>query len=204
MAWREDPARCRLAEEAARRAAAGLEAGPVLAGLRRLTIAGLLADGPAPRRSQDLAGIARAVCGAADQAARRRPGWLYAMVPPDDPLPVAVHRTLLQAALLSALRGVLGCPGARGVLQCEAAGPGVRLRFQGGRPDPDTADLWRRCAREGSGAAAFGGGPVFTAAAWLPLGKTPPPPAPDARDLLRDRYSLVYQFLGEWSADPGR
>lgn len=126
------------------------------------------------------------------------------MVPPDDPLPVAVHRTLLQAALLSALRGVLGCPGARGVLQCEAAGPGVRLRFQGGRPDPDTADLWRRCAREGGGAAAFGGGPVFTAAAWLPLGKAPPPPAPDARDLLRDRYSLVYQFLGEWSADPGR
>ena len=65
MAWREDPARCRLAEEAARRAAAGLEAGPVLAGLRRLTTAGLLADGPAPRRSQDLAGIARAVCGPA-------------------------------------------------------------------------------------------------------------------------------------------
>ena len=50
MAWREDPARCRLAEEAARRAATGLEAGPVLAGLRRLTIAGLLTAGPAPRR----------------------------------------------------------------------------------------------------------------------------------------------------------
>ncbi|MFR7452405.1 MAG: hypothetical protein ACLUUL_09875 [Gemmiger sp.] len=164
-----------------------------------MTTAGL--QQPPPPAQPDLAGIARAVCGAADQAARRRPGWLYAMVPLDDPLPVAVHRTLLQAALLSALRGVLGCPGARGVLQCEAAGPGVRLRFQGGRPDPDTADLWRRCAREGGGARRSAGAGVHRgslAAAGRPTA------TPDARDLLRDRYSLVYQFLGEWSADPGR
>ena len=136
MAWREDPARCRLAEEAARRAAAGLEAGPVLTGLRRLTIAGLLADGPAPRRSQDLAGIARAVCGAADQAARRRPGWLYAMVPPDALLPVAVHRTLLQAALLSALRGCWAVPGPGACCSARRPAPGCGCGFRAAGPTP--------------------------------------------------------------------
>lgn len=197
----EEPARCRLAEEAARRALSGLEPGPVLNGLRRLTVAGLLAEGPAPRRPQDLAALARAACEAAAQAARRRPGWLFAAVPPEC-LPVAAHRTLLLAMLLSAVRGVLGCPGARGVLQCEAAGAVVRLRFQGGRAGGQTACLWRRCARECGGAVAFGSAPVFTASAWLPLARTTPGPPQDWQDLLQDRYSLVYQFLGEWCARP--
>lgn len=197
----EGSARSRLAEEAARRALSGLGPGPVLDGLRRLTVAGLLAEGPVPRRPQDLSALARAVCAAAGQAARRRPGWLFAAIPPDS-LPVAVHRTLLQAMLLSAVRGVLSRPGAHGVLRCETTGAAVRLRFQGGQASGQTLALWRRCAREGGGAVVFGSAPVFTAAAWLPLAAPPPDPAPDCRDLLRDRYSLLYQFLGEWAALP--
>ena len=46
----EDPVRRRLAETAARRAAAGQDSAPVLAGLRRLNLQLLLAPAPPPRR----------------------------------------------------------------------------------------------------------------------------------------------------------
>ena len=50
--------------------------------------------------------------------------------------------------------------------------------------------------------AVFGTAHVFTAAARLPLCGGVPAAAPEAREALCDRYSLLYQFLGEWAALP--
>ena len=197
----EDPVRRRLAETAARRAAAGQDSAPVLAGLRRLNLRLLLAPAPPPRCPQDLAGAAHAVCAAAQAAARRRPGWLYAMLPPNAVWPVRAHGALIQAALLAALRGVLA-QGGQGVLRCAEQGGAVWLCFQGGAPRACTAALWRRLAQECGGTAVFGTAHVFTAAARLPLCGGVPAAAPEAREALCDRYSLLYQFLGEWAALP--
>ena len=198
---RESPRRRSLAQTAAGRAAAGQDCAPVLAPLRRLTAAELLACRARPRRPQDLAAAAQALCRAAGQAVRRRPGWLALDIQPA-PLPAAVHGRLWQAALLSALRGVLCQPEGRGALRCVPGGAAALVVFHGGAPHPRTAALWRKLAQECGGAAVFGSGAVFTAAARLPLCGGAPAPAPEAAELLCDRYALLYQFLGEWAAPP--
>ena len=190
----EDPVRRRLAETAARRAAAGQDSAPVLAGLRRLNLQLLLAPAPPPRRPQDLAGAAHAVCTAAQAAARRRPGWLYAMLPPNAVWPVRAHGALVQAALLAALRGVLA-QGGQGVLRCAEQDGAVWLCFQGGAPRACTAALWRRLAQECGGAAVFGTGHVFTAAARLPLcGGRSGRRARSARGAVRPVFAAVPVF----------
>ena len=92
--------------------------------------------------------------------------------------------------------------GGQGVLRCAEQDGAVWLCFQGGAPRACTAALWRRLAQECGGTAVFGTGRVFTAAARLPLCGGVPAAAPDAREALCDRYSLLYQFLGEWAALP--
>lgn len=196
----ENPLRAALAEEAARRRAAGLSPEPVWAALRRLTVTELL--GPAAPGCADLDGTLAAVCEAARAAARRRPGWFYAVW--EDAPVLAVRPRLLTAAVCAALRGVLSLPGARGVLQAQTGPAGVLLRFQGGGPNPEARALWARMAQEDGGTAAFGAGAVFTAAARLPAlpGPAGAPAGLPAVALLADRYSVLYQFLGPWAALP--
>lgn len=198
-------ARARLAEQAARRARSGLEPGPVLSGLRLLTTAELLCPAPPPRRPADAAAVLDALCGAVQAGVRRRAGWLYAMVFAQDALPVAVHGRLLQAAVLCVLRGALYTGGSRAVVRCLPRQDHVLLCARGGAAaltPADTVPLWKRLAAEGGGTAVFGAGPVFTAAARLPLCPGTPAPYATVQDLLRDRYALPYLYLGDWFAQP--
>lgn len=198
------PAREYLAELAARRARLGLAPGPALGALRALTTAELLAQGPAAGRAADAAGTLREVCAAAQAAVRRPPGWLYAAVP-DTPLPVGAPGPLLAAAVLAALRGTLQTPGRRAVVRCLPRQGWALLCIQGGahNADADAGALWRAVADKGGGNAVWGAGPVFTAAARLPLRPDlPMGTAALAGDLLVDRYALPYLYLGEWCAGP--
>ena len=141
------------------------------------------------------------------QPRRRRrggggPGWLYAMLPPNAVWPVRAHGALIQAALLAALRGVLGtgragrcCAAPNRTARC-AVFPGAARRAPA---PPLYGGGWRRNAAAWPCSAQ---GAVFTAAARLPLCGGVPAAAPDAREALCDRYSLLYQFLGEWAALP--
>lgn len=197
--------RTRLAEQAARRGLRGLDPLPVLSGLRLLTTAELLCPAPPPRRPADAAGTLEALCTAVQGSVRRRAGWLYAMIPPGQELPVGVRGRLLQAAVLCALQGALRTGGSRAVVRCLPDAGSLLLCLQGGAAaltPPDAVSLWKRLAAEGGGAAVFGAGPVFTACARLPLCTGSPAPAPAAEALLRDRYALPYVYLGEWCALP--
>lgn len=201
----ESEARTRLAEQAARRVRGGLDPGPVLGGLRLLTTAELLCPAPPPRRTVDAAGILEGVCAAVCAGVRRRAGWLYAMIPQKEELPVMVTGRLLQAAVLCTLRGALCTGGSRAVVRCLPAKDAVLLCMRGGAATftpADTPLLWKRLAAQGGGAAVFGAGPVFTAAARLPLHAGPALPCPSPEELLRDRYALPYVYLGEWFAQP--
>lgn len=201
----ESEARTWLAEQAARRARAGLDPLPVLGGLRLLTTAELLCPAPPPRRTIDAAGVLEGVCAAVCAGVRRRPGWLYAMIPPGQELPLLVPGRLLQAAVLCALRGALRTGGSRAVVRCLPEKDALLLCMQGGAASltsADTVPLWKRLAAQGGGTAVFGAGPVFTAAARLPLHPGTPAPCPAAEELLRDRYSLPYVYLGDWFARP--
>lgn len=201
----ESEARTRLAEQAARRVRGGLDPLPVLGGLRLLTTAELLCPAPPPRRPTDAAGLLDALCAAVSGGVRRRAGWLYAMVPAGEELPVAVQGRLLQAAVLCALRGALRTGGSRAVVRCLPEKNALLLCFRGGAVNltpADTVPLWKRLAAQGGGTAVFGAGPVFTAAARLPLCPGNPAPCPAAGELLRDRYALPYVYLGEWFAQP--
>lgn len=201
-----DPlARVRLAEQAARRRLEGLDPLPAWGGLRLLTTAELLCPAPPPRHPVDAAGLLETLCAALQAGIRRRAGWLYAMVPPGQVLPVAVHGNLLQAAILCALRGALRTGGSRVVVRCLPGSRSLLLCMQGGAcamTHGDAALLWKRMAAECGGTVVFGSGPVFTAAARLPLCGGLPVPCPGAQELLRDRYALPYVFLGEWLAQP--
>lgn len=197
--------RARLAEQAARRGLAGLDPQPVFGGLRLLTAAELLCPGPPPGHPVDAAAQLDALCRAVQSGVRRRPGWLYAMVPPGEVLPVAVRGRLLQAAVLCVLRGALGTGGSRAVVRCLPGSGSLLLCVQGGAAaltPADTLPLWKRLAAEGGGCAVFGAGPVFTAAVRLPLAAGTPAPCAGAETLLRDRYALPYVYLGEWLAHP--
>lgn len=201
----ESEARARLAEQAARRAKGGLDPMPVLGGLRLLTTAELLCPAPPPRRPADAAGLLDALCAAVCAGVRRRPGWLYAMIPGAEELPVPVSGRLLQAAVLCVLRGALRTGGSRAVVRCLPQANSLLLCVRGGAAaltPGDTIPLWKRLAAQSGGAAVFGAGPVFTAAARLPMCPGRPLPCPQPEELLRDRYALPYVYLGEWFAQP--
>ena len=93
--------RAALAEEAARRALAGL--GP------ELVLPELLAQPGGA--GCELCGTLQTLTGALTQCVRRRPGWLYAMFPSGITCPVPARPALVQAAVLEALRPVLACVG---------------------------------------------------------------------------------------------
>ena len=196
--------RLRLAEMAA----AGADVRPQL---RLLMLAEALAAPPA-HRALDLNAETTALCTAAGEAVCRRAGWLYVM-PSPAPLPVALPRSLWQAAVLCVLRGAL--PAGRAVITLQAGhGAAVAVfRMQGalGSLPADTLPLLRRAAdlpgglcvaaEDGHGLAgcdadAPGSPPYFAAALRLPLAPTLPLRAPTtASTLLHDRYSPLHVLL---------
>ena len=101
--------RAALAEEAARRALAGLGPELVLPQLRAQTVQELLAQPGGA--GCELCGTLQTLTGALTQCVRRRPGWLYAMFPSGITCPVPARPALVQAAVLEALRPVLACGG---------------------------------------------------------------------------------------------
>ena len=93
----EDPIRRRLAETAARRAAAGQDSAPVLAGLRRLNLRLLLAPAPARRAARRTWPGRRMPC--AQPHRRRRgggPGGCTPCCPPNAVWPVRAHGALIR------------------------------------------------------------------------------------------------------------
>ena len=196
----DDPRRLRLTDMAA----AGADVRPQL---RLLMLAEALAAPPA-HRALDLSAETAALCAAASEAVRRRPGWLY-VVPSPALLPVALPRNLWQAAVLCVLRGVQ--PAGRAVVTLQpGAGAAVavfRTVSAAGLP-ADTLSLLRRATALTGGVCVTAGSPVhgrsadtahppyFAAALRLPLAPYVPlrePPA--AEDLLYNRYSPVQVLL---------
>lgn len=191
--------RAALAEEAARRALAGLGPGPVLPQLRAQTVQELLAQPGSA--GCELCGVLQTLTEALAQCVRRRPGWLYAVFPPGTTCPVSVRPALMQAAVLEALRPVLAC-GGQAVLEVKPRSRAVLLCLRGGAP-AGVLPLWQALARQSSGAAVFGSGAQFAAAALLPL--CPGcriQKSPSAPELLEDRFSLPYLFLSGYCAEP--
>lgn len=194
--------RAELAEEAARRALAGLDPGPVLERLRRLTVRELLQADAEPVQAADLAGELDAVCTALRGAVRRRPGWLYAALPGQECLPVRVRGELLRAALLDAVRRSLP-GGGPVVVECRPLHGAALLCVRGptGRGGA-VPPLWRRMARQAGGTAVAGSG-AFSAVALLPLAvDLPLKKSPGSAALLEDRYGLLYLFLNGVCAAP--
>lgn len=194
----EDPARALLAEQAA----AGL---PVLPRLRLIWLGEALAA-PAPPRPLDLNAELEALAAALQESVRRRPGWLY-FAPAPRPAPAAVPRCLLHTAVLCWVEGALAAAVPRAVLQLDAAPDAAVLVLRGGLGrtlPPDARALLLRLAAVCGGAVVQSGGPgPFTAALRLPLRAEPPArPAPEAGDLLRDRYSPLQVFLPGFCAGP--
>lgn len=194
--------RAALAALAARLERAGAGPQAVWAPLARLTAAELLAtDGPAAS-PVDLVAELAAVCTAVKTAVRRRPGWLCATLPPV-PLPVQARPRLIRAAVLCVLAGAMAQEGPA-LVRCAPSGGAVLLVLRGGTPcaaGPAPA-LLQRLAVEGNGTAVFLAGTRFGAALRLPLARGMPKPTRPAEDLLADRYSLLYQFLGPYCAGP--
>ncbi len=196
----DDPRRLRLAGMAA----AGADVYPQL---RLLMLAEALASPPA-RRALDLNAETSALCTAASEALRRRPGWLY-VVPSPAPLPVALPRNLWQAAVLCVLRGAQ--PAGRAVITLQAsAGAAVAVfrEVHTAGMSADTLPLLRRAAALTGGVCVTADFPVdewsadvppapyFAAALRLPLAphlplREPPP----AEDFLYDRYSALHILL---------
>lgn len=194
----DDPARALLAEQAA----AGL---PVLPRLRLLWLAEAL-SAPAPARALDLNTELDALCAALREGVRRRPGWLY-FAPAPRPVPAAVPRCLLQAAVLCWAGGVLAAPGQRAVVQLDAAPGAAFLALRGGLgrtlPADTRALLLRLGAVCGGVVVQSGGRGAFGAAVRLPLAAHLPLCAPrTAADLLGDRYSPLQVFLPGLCAGP--
>ena len=86
--------RAALAEEAARRALAGLGPELVLPQLRAQTVQELLAQPGGA--GCELCGTLQTLTGALTQCVRRRPGWLYAMFPSGITCPVPARPALVQ------------------------------------------------------------------------------------------------------------
>lgn len=196
----DDPRRLRLAGMAA----AGADVRPQL---RLLMLAEALAAPPACR-ALDLSAETAALCTAASEVVRQRPGWLY-VVPSPAPLPVALPRNLWQAAVLCVLRGVQ--PAGRAVVTLQAGAGATLAVFRAihtsGMP-ADTLPLLRRAAALTGGICVAAGFPVcersadaahppyFSAALRLPLAtRAPLREPPTAEDLLYDLYSPVQVLL---------
>lgn len=186
-----EPLRGTLSEQAAFRGAAAVQAQ-----LRLVTTAELLCPSPPPTRAADLNAELDALCEALRGSVRRRAGWLY-YAPAGTPLPVLARPRLLQAAVLCTLRGVLRSPGGRAVLTCRMQGGAAELTLRGGTGGFDAPALLRRLAQEAGGCAVIGAGAPFAAALRLPLCTALPlRAAPTAEELLKDKYSLPYVYLG--------
>lgn len=186
----DNPHRLQLAEAAA----AGDN---VTSRLRLLMLAETLSAPPA-RRTLDLNAETAALCNAAVEAVRRRPGWLY-LVPAPAPLPVLLPRRVWQAVVLCLLRGVQ--PAGRAVLTLQAgsnAAVAVFRAVQATRLPDDTLPLLRRAATLTGGVCVTldAKDTTFAAALRLPLTRCAPPCAPAvAGDLLDDRCSILYALL---------
>lgn len=136
--------RAALAEEAARRALAGLGPELVLPQLRAQTVQELLAQPGGA--GCELCGTLQTLTGALTQCVRRRPGWLYVMFPSGITCPVPARPALVQAARPGSLAP---CFGLR-----RAGGAGSKAAF------PRCAALPAgRCPRRGAAAVA-GAGPA--------------------------------------------
>lgn len=189
--------RAALAEEAARRALAGLGPELVLPQLRAQTVQELLAQPGGA--GCELCGTLQTLTGALTQCVRRRPGWLYAMFPSGITCPVPARPALVQAAVLEALRPVLAC-GGQAVLEVKPRSRAVLLCLRGGAP-AGVLPLWQALARQSGGAVVFDSGAQFAAAAFLPL--CPGcriQKSPSTQELLEDRFSLPYLFLSGYCA----
>ena len=136
--------RAALAEEAARRALAGLGPELVLPQLRAQTVQELLAQPGGA--GCELCGTLQTLTGALTQCVRRRPGWLYAMFPSGITCPVPARPALVQAAVLEALRPVLAC-GGQAVLEVKPRSRAVLLCLRGGAP-AGVLPLWQALARQ--------------------------------------------------------
>ena len=187
----DDPHRLRLTGMAV----AGSDVRPQL---RLLMLAEALAAPPA-HRALELCAETTALCTAASEAARRRPGWLY-VVPCPAPLPVTLPRSLWQTTVLCVLRGVQ--PAGRAVITLQAGAGAAVAVFRAVRTaemPSDTLPLLRRAAALTDGvcvALDTQPGAHFAAALRLPLAahallREPP----TASDLLYDRYSPVQVLL---------
>ena len=136
--------RAALAEEAARRALAGLGPELVLPQLRAQTVQELLAQPGGA--GCELCGTLQTLTGALTQCVRRRPGWLYVMFPSGITCPVPARPALVQAAVLEALRPVLAC-GGQAVLEVKPRSRAVLLCLRGGAP-AGVLPLWQALARQ--------------------------------------------------------
>ena len=162
--------RAALAEEAARRALAGLGPELVLPQLRAQTVQELLAQPGGA--GCELCGTLQTLTGALTQCVRRRPGWLYAMFPSGITCPVPARPALVQAAVLEAFTPCLGLRRAGGA-GSKAAFPRCAALPAGRRPRR-VLPLWQALARQSGGAVVFDSGAQFAAAAFFaPLSRSP-------------------------------
>ena len=192
-----------LADQAARRARLGQRPGPVLPRLRLLTTAELLCPGPPPARAADLCGELSALCAAAHQMLRRRPGWLDCSIAPGV-LPVLARPALLQAAVLAWLRSALTAGSGGVCLDCRDTGSAALVTLRGGAGSGDASALMARLAAEAGGHAVFAAQPPFAAALRLPAADgLPLRPVRPAGELLADRYGLAQVYLDGFCAETG-
>ena len=192
-----EPLRAALAEQAAARGA-----GPVLAGLRQVTTGELLCPAAPVRHAADLNAELDALCASLRECVRRRPGWLY-FAPAAGALPVAARPRLIQAAVCCFAAGALRLPEGRAVIRCEQRGGAAELTLQGGAGGCDAPALLRALAGQAGGCAVIASGAPFAAALRLPLAADLPlRPAAQAADLLADKFSLPYLYLGGYAARP--
>lgn len=187
----ENPARAALSESAA----SGMEIEPQL---RLLCTAEALAA-PAPTRALDLNEELEVLCTALREGVVCRAGWLY-FASAGGVIPVALPRSLLQAALLCWVGGALAAPERRAVLHLETTAGAAVLVLRGGTgrslPADARALLLRTAAVCGGAVVQSGGSGPFTAALRLPLAADQPiRTAPLPEDLLLDRYSPLHLFL---------
>lgn len=191
-------ARAALAEQAAR----GDSPQQLLPRLRALTTAELLEPRPAPARAVELNAELDSLCRALTQAVRRRPGWLY-LAPAPCPLPAAVRGRLLQAAVLCFVQGVLRTAEQRAVIVCRGTPGAALLTLRGGEPGPEALELLQALAAECGGRFFRTDRSPFAAVLRLPLAPDLPLREPvRPGDLLADRYSLPYLYLGGDCAGP--
>lgn len=175
--------------------------------LRALTTAEVLADG-APCAPLDAGAEWETLAEALRESVRRPEGWLY-FSPAGEELPVAAGRRLLRAATLCTVENALAGTAARLVLQCRRQGRTALLTLRvsgGGEQTPESQRLWLRLAETTRGACVFNltrTTGTFAAALRLPLTESAAlRPAEAPADLLHDRYSLLYLYLGRFCAAP--